>query len=126
MLDVLEGVLVVSAVEGVRARTRVLMRTLRRLGIPTLIFVNELDRGDAHGPVSGTVFKVERGPAGEKIACVRILSGTVPATPTSARADRRHHRVVSRLEGAPGRRPASASRRRRIPAWAGRPPTSPT
>ncbi len=67
----------VSAVEGVRARTRVLMRTLRRLGIPTLIFVNELDRGDAHGPVPGTVFKVERGPAGEKIACVRMFSATV-------------------------------------------------
>ncbi len=33
--------------------------------------------GDAHGPVSGTVFKVERGPAGERIAYVRMLSGTV-------------------------------------------------
>ena len=29
------------------------------------------------GPVSGTVFKVERGPAGEKIAYVRMFSGTV-------------------------------------------------
>ena len=33
--------------------------------------------GDADGPVSGTVFKVERGPAGNKIAYVRMLSGTV-------------------------------------------------
>ena len=33
--------------------------------------------GDADGPVSGTVFKVERGPAGEKIAYVRMFSGTV-------------------------------------------------
>jgi len=33
--------------------------------------------GDADGPVSGTVFKVERGPAGEKIAYVRLFSGTV-------------------------------------------------
>jgi ribosomal protection tetracycline resistance protein len=32
---------------------------------------------DAEGPVSGTVFKVERGAAGEKIAYVRIFSGTV-------------------------------------------------
>lgn len=193
VLAVLDGaVLVVSAVEGVQAQTRVLMRTLRRLGIPTLIFVNKIDRrgaaydatlraiagkltpaivamgaadglgtraaawrphpatdpsftaqavdvladdallaaylddqvpygtlqaelaeqtrrgevhpvffgsaitgagvdalitgvrellpaakGDASGPASGTVFKVERGPAGEKVAYVRMFSGTV-------------------------------------------------
>ncbi|MCG5220752.1 elongation factor G [Streptosporangium sp. KLBMP 9127] len=197
VLNVLDGaVLVVSAVEGVQAQTRVLMRTLQRLRIPTLIFVNKIDRsgagyghvlrsitgklaapsiamgsadglgtraarsvpydaadagftsrllglladhddallaayvddetalsyprlrdelaaqarralvhpvffgsaitgagvdaliagitellpaaeGDAGGPVSGTVFKVERGPAGEKIAYVRLFAGTV-------------------------------------------------
>ncbi|MGI9112253.1 MAG: GTP-binding protein, partial [Gaiellaceae bacterium] len=33
--------------------------------------------GEADGSVSGTVFKIERGPAGEKIAYVRIFSGTV-------------------------------------------------
>ncbi|WP_116950800.1 GTP-binding protein [Jiangella endophytica] len=48
VLSVLDGaVLVVSAVEGVQAQTRVLMRTLRRLRIPTLIFVNKLDRAGA-------------------------------------------------------------------------------
>ncbi|HEU5474247.1 MAG TPA: translation factor GTPase family protein [Actinophytocola sp.] len=193
VLGVLDGtVLVISAVEGVQAQTRVLFRALRRLGIPTLIFVNKIDRrgarpdgvlaeiadrltgaavamgtvtapgtreadfrphgaefdarhlellaehddallaayvadtpvphrrlrtalaeasrrglvhpvffgsastgagvdallagvtellpaagGDAAGPVSGTVFKVDRGPAGEKIAYVRMFSGTV-------------------------------------------------
>jgi ribosomal protection tetracycline resistance protein len=175
VLSVLDGaVLVVSAVEGVQAQTRVLMRILQRLRIPTLIFVNKLDRpgadlarvrreiaakltpaivpvpesgsrasevladhddlfladylegvvtperlrrelaaqtaravvhpvfsgsaitgagvpeliagvrsllpataGDADGPVSGSVFKVERGVAGEKIAYVRMRSGTV-------------------------------------------------
>ncbi len=47
-LRVLDGaVLVVSAVEGVQAQTRVLMRTLRRLGIPALIFVNKIDRRGA-------------------------------------------------------------------------------
>jgi ribosomal protection tetracycline resistance protein len=186
-LRVLDGaVLVVSAVEGVQAQTRVLLRTLRRLRVPTLIFVNKIDRrgarhedlladlaakltpalapmgrptglgtpaagfepgtgrlaealaehdeevmaafvhdapgvpliaalarqtaaglihpvyfgsavtgagvdalvdglatvlptaaGDPDGPVSATVFKVERGPAGEKIAYVRMFSGTV-------------------------------------------------
>ena len=127
VLDVLDGaVMVVSAVEGVQAQTRVLMRTLERLRIPTLIFVNKSDRagarfesvsreiaeklpapagplflgsartgegvdrlidgvtrhlpareGDARGPVSGTVFKIERGPRGERIAYVRMRSGTV-------------------------------------------------
>jgi ribosomal protection tetracycline resistance protein len=190
-LGVLDGaVLVVSAVEGVQAQTRVLMRTLRRLGIPTLVFVNKIDRrgarpdavlralaerltpavvptgrvtapgtrgadvvpglgpdaldvladhddallaayvdgngavtpdrlraaltgashralvhpvffgsavtgagidalvdgltellppagGDPAGPASATVFKVERGPAGEKVACARVFSGTL-------------------------------------------------
>ena len=176
VLSVLDGaVLVVSAVEGVQAQTRVLMRVLRRLRIPTLIFVNKTDRAGADrdrvlagiaeklvssvvpmvdepgftdrladvlsrhddrvlaayldgtgmswrdelvaqvrralvypvyfgsartgagvadlitgiagllpasegvldGPPSGTVFKVERGPAGEKIAYVRMFSGSV-------------------------------------------------
>jgi ribosomal protection tetracycline resistance protein len=49
-VGVLDGaVLVVSAVEGVQAQTRVLMRTLRRLRIPTLVFVNKIDRAGA-GP----------------------------------------------------------------------------
>ncbi|MET8246463.1 translation factor GTPase family protein [Streptomyces sp. NPDC005202] len=189
VLGVLDGaVLVVSAVEGVQAQTRVLMRTLQRLRIPTLVFVNKIDRrgaqeaallravcerlsaavvpmggveglgtpgarfvprigpsvldvladhdddllaayvadtvlydrvyaalvaqtrqalvhpvyfgsaltgagvdalilgikellpaagGDPDGPVSATVFKVERGPAGEKVAYARMFSGTL-------------------------------------------------
>jgi ribosomal protection tetracycline resistance protein len=178
VLSVLDGaVLVVSGVEGVQPQTRVLMRALKRLRIPTLVFVNKLDRlgadfervlgdiaerlttaavavdppdgdrlldvlaendetllaayvedaasvskeglhaalgaqsraglvhpvfggsaitgagvkplmagltellpadaGDAERPVSGTVFKIERGAGGEKIAFVRMFSGTI-------------------------------------------------
>jgi ribosomal protection tetracycline resistance protein len=197
VLGVLDGaVLVISAVEGVQVQTRLLMRALQRLRVPTLVFVNKIDRvgaryegvlqsiaerlapaivpmgstrdlgtraadfspwgaadaafaaslasvladrddailaayvddetsvpysrlceelaaqtkqalvhpvffgsaitgagvgslmsgiaellpaaeGDVAGPVSGTVFKIERGPAGEKIAYVRMFSGTV-------------------------------------------------
>jgi ribosomal protection tetracycline resistance protein len=162
VLGVLDGaVLVLSAVEGVQPQTRLLMRALQRLHVPTLLFVNKIDRrgadcervlqaieerltpavvplgspsdagtraatfmpygapdeeltaqsrqaqvhpvffgsaltgagvealmtgiaellpaavGDVDGPVSGTVFKIERGPAGEKIAYVRMFSGTV-------------------------------------------------
>jgi ribosomal protection tetracycline resistance protein len=44
-LSVLDGaVLVLSAVEGVQPQTRLLMRTLTRLRIPTLLFVNKIDR----------------------------------------------------------------------------------
>src|SRR5919202_1180641 len=162
VLGVLDGaVLVVSAVEGVQPQTPLLMRALQRLRVPTLVFVNKIDRrgadceralraieerltpaivpmgapnelgtraasfapygapdvdlvaqakrallypvffgsaltgagvdslspaiaalmpaeaGDVDGPVSGSVFKVERGPAGEKIAYVRMFSGTL-------------------------------------------------
>jgi ribosomal protection tetracycline resistance protein len=167
VLNVLDGaILVISAVEGVQAQTRILMRTLQRLDIPTLIFVNKIDRagarddgvleeigekltpsivamgavrdlgtrqaevlaalvdgspfsddtlrfasqtaetkvhpvffgsastgagvealmgaltrllpvaeGEADGELSGTVFKIERGPAGEKVAYLRVFSG---------------------------------------------------
>ena len=47
-LAVLDGaVLVISAVEGVQAQTRILIRALQRLRIPTLLFVNKIDRRGA-------------------------------------------------------------------------------
>ncbi len=48
VLSVLDGaVLVISAVEGVQPQTRILMRTLQRLRIPTLLFMNKIDRPGA-------------------------------------------------------------------------------
>ena len=48
VLSVLDGaVLVVSAVEGVQPQTRILMRALQRLEVPTLLFVNKIDRAGA-------------------------------------------------------------------------------
>lgn len=48
VLGVLDGaVLVISAVEGVQPQTRVLMRALARLRVPTLLFVNKVDRAGA-------------------------------------------------------------------------------
>ncbi len=48
VLGVLDGaVLVLSAVEGVQPQTRILMRALQRLGVPTLLFINKIDRGGA-------------------------------------------------------------------------------
>jgi ribosomal protection tetracycline resistance protein len=49
VLSVLDGVvLVISAVEGVQAQTRILMRSLQRLEIPALLFVNKVDRPGAN------------------------------------------------------------------------------
>jgi ribosomal protection tetracycline resistance protein len=48
VLGVLDGaVLVISAVEGVQPQTTILMRSLQRLGIPALLFVNKIDRAGA-------------------------------------------------------------------------------
>ena len=48
VLGVLDGcVLVLSAVEGVQPQTRVLMRALQRLEVPSLLFVNKIDRAGA-------------------------------------------------------------------------------
>ena len=162
VLSVLDGcVIVLSAVEGVQPQTRILWRALERLEVPTLLFVNKIDRvgadpervldeieqrltpdvvpmgsaaglgtraasfspfgsadddlaersrgGELHpvffgsaltgagvdevrrgivallparakdgdGPLSAYVFKIERGPAGDRIAYTRVFSGTV-------------------------------------------------
>ena len=161
VLSVLDGcVLVISAVEGVQPQTRILMRALQRLEVPTLLFVNKIDRagadpervldeieqrltptscrwagrraryasrvvrvvrarrrrprrraragrlhpvffgsaitgagveevrggiahlpagprGDGEGPLSACVFKIERGPDGDRIAYTRVFSGSV-------------------------------------------------
>lgn len=69
-LSVLDGaVLVISAVEGVQAQTRVLMRSLKRMGLPTLIFVNKIDRmgaryddllGDIRHRIAPVIMPMER------------------------------------------------------------------
>lgn len=51
VLGVLDGaVLVVSAVEGVQPQTPLLFRALERLHVPTLIFINKVDRSGADVP----------------------------------------------------------------------------
>ncbi|MEU7300381.1 translation factor GTPase family protein [Streptomyces sp. NPDC007206] len=90
VLGVLDGaVLVVSAVEGVQAQTRVLMRTLRRLRIPTLIFVNKIDRRGADGTAvleqMARRLSVPLVPMGEPAApgtpAARFVPGLAPTAP---------------------------------------------
>ena len=77
VLTVLDGaVLVVSAVEGVQPQTRVLMRTLRRLRIPTLLFVNKIDR---RGARPAEVLEELRG----KLARTGARAGDRHATPAA-------------------------------------------
>lgn len=46
---VLDGaILVISAVEGVQAQTKILMQTLQKLNIPTILVVNKIDRTGAN------------------------------------------------------------------------------
>ena len=90
VLSVLDGaVLVVSAVEGVQAQTRILMRALQRLRIPTLIFVNKIDRGGA----------------GYARVLDAIAARLTPAIVADGRRARPRHAT-----------PAAAARRRRRPA----------
>ncbi|AKJ08989.1 GTP-binding protein [Streptomyces incarnatus] len=107
VLGVLDGaVLVVSAVEGVQAQTRVLMRTLRRLRIPTLIFVNKIDRRGANGRAvlaqMARVLSVPLVPTGEATAlgtpAARFVPGLGPAA-LDALADHDDDLLAAYLDG---------------------------
>jgi ribosomal protection tetracycline resistance protein len=70
VLGVLDGaVLVVSAVEGVQPQTPLLFRALQRLRVPTLVFVNKVDRAGADP--EAVVAAMRR----------RLARGVVPAEP---------------------------------------------
>jgi ribosomal protection tetracycline resistance protein len=77
VLGVLDGaVLVVSAVEGVQAQTRILMRALARLKVPTIIFVNKVDRRGADGETALANLR-------DRLTTALVPMGTVsaPGTP---------------------------------------------
>jgi ribosomal protection tetracycline resistance protein len=115
-LVVLDGaVLVLSAVEGVQAQTLVLWRALRRLAIPTLLFVNKTDRTGADVErVAGEIrarLETDAAPlagsavTGEGLDALRgAIAGLLPAAapPTGAlraavfkvERDRRHEKVA--------------------------------
>jgi ribosomal protection tetracycline resistance protein len=78
VLSVLDGaVLLISAVEGVQPQTRILMRALQRLRIPTLVFVNKIDR-----PGAGDDRVVQA--ISERLTTAVVPMGTVHALGTRA------------------------------------------
>jgi ribosomal protection tetracycline resistance protein len=87
------AVLVVSAVEGVQSQTVVLWRALRRLAVPTLIFVNKIDRAGADpARVRGEIDRRLTAPGGVRIlpltdvlAPGTVDAGTRPVPPTDSR-----------------------------------------
>src|SRR4249919_765262 len=94
VLGVLDGaVLVVSAVEGVQPQTPLLFRALRRLRVPTLIFVNKIDRAGAD---PGNIVKImarRLSPAVVPMQTVRD-AGHRTATVVPLTADDLAHRVA--------------------------------
>jgi ribosomal protection tetracycline resistance protein len=86
-LGVLDGVvLVVSAVEGVQPQTRILMRSLERLRIPALLFVNKIDRTGARP--GGVLEEISRRLKVAVIAMGRVdAAGTRGARFIAANAD---------------------------------------
>ena len=97
VLGVLDGaVLVVSAVEGVQPQTRVLMRALQRLRVPTLIFINKLDRGGAD--VDAVLRGIERRLAVRAVPLTQAgNAGTRAATTVEPEADNVRSALVEAL-----------------------------
>ncbi|MFJ9553473.1 GTP-binding protein [Nocardiopsis sp. NPDC101807] len=80
-LTVLDGaVLVLSAVEGVQAHTRVLMRTLRDAGLPVALFVNKTDRRGARP--DGVFEDVRRLLSPDAVALNRVRGAGTPGART--------------------------------------------
>ncbi|GAA3984920.1 tetracycline resistance ribosomal protection protein Otr(A) [Streptomyces plumbiresistens] len=97
-LEVLDGaVLLLSAVEGVQAQTRVLMRTLRRLRLPTLVFVNKIDRAGARSDALLADIRRRLTPYVAPLADVTGL-GTARARAVPLPADRRLAEALAEVD----------------------------
>jgi ribosomal protection tetracycline resistance protein len=84
VLGVLDGaILVVSAVEGVQPQTPLLFRALQRLRVPTLVFVNKIDRAGADPDavvaamrrrLAPGVVRVDLAPGAGRLAVIEALA----------------------------------------------------
>ncbi|MEV4640076.1 translation factor GTPase family protein [Actinoplanes sp. NPDC049548] len=75
------AVLVLSAVEGVQAQTRVLLRSLRRSQLPTLLFANKIDRRGAR--TGGLVDDVRAKLGVDVVAMNGVRAAGTPGATTS-------------------------------------------
>lgn len=76
-LGVLDAaVLVISAVEGVQAHTETVWQALRTIGLPTLLFVNKVDREGSDGP---SLLKALRSAFGPCVAPIQSVPTFGPA-----------------------------------------------
>ena len=97
VLSVLDGaVLVVSAVEGVQPQTRILFRALQRLRVPTLVFVNKIDRAGADEERVLHAIGERLTPAVVPLGTTRRL-GTRAAVYTPYRADSEFQRRLAEV-----------------------------
>ena len=90
VLSVLDGaVLVISAVEGVQSQTPLLMRALQRLRVPTLLFVNKIDRrgADVRAGAAGDRREADAGDRRDGLA--RLGTRTPPFAERPASSPRR-------------------------------------
>src|SRR3954452_10960544 len=86
VLGVLDGaVLVVSAVEGIPPQTPLLFRALQRVGVPTLIFVNKVDRAGANA--DAVVAAMAR----------RLSPGGVPMLGSAGTSDEEHRAMLAEV-----------------------------
>ena len=112
VLGVLDGaVLVLSAVEGVQPQTRILMRALQRLAVPTLLFINKIDRTGAD--VDATLAAVRRRLTPHVLSMGRVAGAG--SRERDVHGVRRRRPYVPRAGGC---RPRRARRRApRQPTW---------
>src|SRR5256714_6538593 len=88
VLNVLDGaVLVISAVEGVQPQTRLLMRALQRLEVPTLLFVNKIDRAGADDERVLAAIEQRLTPAGVPMGSATALGTKAAAVAPFGAAD---------------------------------------
>ncbi len=99
VVGVLDGaVLVVSAVEGVQSQTLLLFRALRRLRVPTLIFVNKLDRLGADVPRTLAAIRERLGAAPVPMGTPRdVGTRDVTVTPLDLREPAQAEPVIEAL-----------------------------
>ncbi len=127
VLGVLDGaVLLLSAVEGVQPQTRILMRALQRLGVPTLLFVNKVDRTGAD--VDAVLAAVRRRltpavlPMGQVVAAGTRAAGFTAYRPDDAAFSERETAALAEHDDAlleayvEGRQCSAAVLRRRLVA----------